>query len=91
MEGCSMCVGSLLAKPPKPPAPIPEDASVLAQRKRLRAEQQRDIAEQKQKQFDMRVQAYTGKQGRASLLTGRSGGQGFKVAGQFKTNTTLGV
>ena len=55
-----MCVGSLLAKPPKPPAPIPEDASVLEQRKRMRADQQKQIALDKQQQFDMRVAAYSG-------------------------------
>ena len=85
-----MCVGSLLAKP-KSPKPIPEDASVVEQRARLRADQQRQITEDKQKQFEMRVAAYTGKQGRKSLLSGRGGGQGFQVQGNLMTGTTLGV
>ena len=86
-----MCVGSILSKPPKPPRPLPEDASVLEQRKRIRAQQQREIAENKAKQFEMRVNAYTGKAGRKSLLTGRSGGQGFQVQGNLMTKDTLGV
>lgn len=85
-----MCVGSLLAKP-KAPKPIPEDASVVEQRARMRADQQRQITEDKQKQFEMRVAAYTGKQGRKSLLSGRGGGQGFQVQGNLMTGTTLGV
>jgi hypothetical protein len=85
-----MCVGSLLKKP-KAPAPIPEDASVVEQRARLRADQQRQIAEDKQKTFEMRVAAYTGKQGRKSLLSGRGGGQGFQVQGNLMTRDTLGV
>ena len=86
-----MCVGSLLAKPPKPPAPISEDASVLEQRKRMRADQQKQIALDKQQQFDMRVAAYSGKQGRRSLLAGKKGGQGFKLANTLMTKDTLGV
>ena len=85
-----MCVGSLLAKP-KAPAPIPEDASVAEQRARMRSDQQRQIAEDKQKQFEMRVAAYTGKQGRKSLLSGRKGGQGFQIQGDVQTRDTLGV
>lgn len=86
-----MCVGSLLAKPKAAPKPIPEDASVTEQRARMRSDQQRQIAEDKQKQFEMRVAAYTGKQGRKSLLSGRGGGQGFQVQGNLMTGTTLGV
>lgn len=88
-----MCVGSLLSKPkPAPqPQPIPQDASVTEQRTILRADQQRQIAEDKQKQFEMRVAAYTGKRGRKSLLSGRGGGQGFQVQGNLMTGTTLGV
>ena len=86
-----MCVGSLLKSTPRTPAPLPEDASVLEQRRRLRSEQQRDIAEQKQKKFEMRVAAYTGKQGRKSLLSGRGGGQGFNIQGNLMTRNTLGV
>lgn len=85
-----MCVGSLLAKP-KAPKPLPEDASVIEQRARLRSDQQQQITEDKQKQFEMRVAAYTGKQGRKSLLSGRGGGQGFQVQGNLMTGTTLGV
>jgi hypothetical protein len=85
-----MCVGSLLAKP-KAPAQIPEDASVAEQRARMRSDQQRQIAEDKQKQFEMRVAAYTGKQGRKSLLSGRRGGQGFQIQGDVQTRDTLGV
>lgn len=85
-----MCVGSLMPKP-KPPAPLPQDASVLAQRKRLREDQQRQITEDKQQTFEMRLQAYTGKQGKRSLLAGKKGGQGFEVAGNLMTKDTLGV
>ena len=85
-----MCVGSLLAKP-KAPAPIAEDASVTEQRARMRSDQQRQITEDKQKQFEMRVAAYTGKQGRKSLLSGRKGGQGFQLQGNVQTRDTLGV
>jgi len=85
-----MCVGSLLSKP-KAPAPIAQDASVVEQRARLRSDQQRQIAEDKQKQFEMRVAAYTGKQGRKSLLSGRGGGQGFNIQGNLMTRDTLGV
>ena len=87
-----MCVGSLLSKPKAPaPAPIQEDTSVVEQRRRLRSQQERDIAEAKQKQFEMRVAAYTGKQGRKSLLSGRGGGQGFNIQGNLMTRDTLGV
>ena len=68
-----MCVGSILSKPPRPPRPLPDDASVLEQRKRIRAQQQRQIAEDKAKQFEMRVNAYSGRAGRRSLLTGSGG------------------
>ena len=86
-----MCVGSLLSKPKPAPQPIPQDASVTEQRTILRADQQRQIAEDKQKQFEMRVAAYTGKRGRKSLLSGRGGGQGFQVQGNLMTGATLGV
>ena len=88
-----MCVGSLLKKPkPAPaPAPIQEDTAVVEQRRRLRSQQERDIAEAKQKQFEMRVAAYTGKQGKKSLLSGRGGGQGFNIQGNLMTRDTLGV
>ena len=85
-----MCVGGLLSKPPKPPAPLPEDASVLAQRKRLREEQQRQIELDKQKTFEMRLAAYTDKAGKRSLLTGRKGGQGFQIERGLMTKDTLG-
>jgi hypothetical protein len=86
-----MCVGSLLGAKPKPPPPLPEDATLLAQRKRAREEQQRQIAADKQKQFEMRVDAYTGKRGTRSLLSGRAGGQGYKLASNLMTKDTLGV
>ena len=88
-----MCVGSLLSKPKAPaaPAPLPEDRTVTEQRARVRSQQERDIAAEKQKQFEMRVAAYTGKQGRKSLLSGRGGGQGFNIQGNLMTRDTLGV
>jgi hypothetical protein len=84
-----MCVGSLMPKP-KPPAPLPEDASVLEQRKRQRAEQQRQLTEDKQLQFEQRIAAFTGKQGKRSLMSGRTGGQGFKLDKTLMTRDTLG-
>ena len=88
-----MCVGSLLSKPKAPPAPAPvaEDRTVTEQRARMRTAQDRQIAEDKQKQFEMRVAAYTGRQGRKSLLSGRGGGQGFNIQGNLMTRDTLGV
>ena len=85
-----MCVGGLLSKPPKPPAPLPEDASVLAQRKRLREEQARQTELDKQKTFEMRLAAYTDKAGKRSLLTGKKGGQGFEIDQALMTKDTLG-
>ena len=85
-----MCVGGLLSKPPKPPAPLPEDASVLAQRKRLREEQARQIKLDKEKTFEMRLAAYTDKAGKRSLLTGRKGGEGFQIDRSLMTKDTLG-
>jgi len=86
-----MCVGGLLKPPkPKPPAPLPEDASVLAQRKRLREEQARQIELDKQKTFEMRLAAYTDKAGKRSLLTGKKGGQGFQIDQSLMTKETLG-
>lgn len=86
-----MCVGSLLGSKPKPPPPLPQDASLLEQRKRARAEEQAQILANKQKQFELRVDAYTGKRGTRSLLTGKAGGEGFKLAGNLMTKDTLGV
>jgi len=88
-----MCVGSLLSKPKAPPAPAPvaEDRTVTEQRARMRTAQDRQIAEDKQKQFEMRVAAYTGKRGKGSLLSGRKGGQGFQIQGDVQTRDTLGV
>jgi hypothetical protein len=86
-----MCVGSLLGSKPKPPPPLAEDATLLEQRKRARAEEQAQILANKQKQFELRVDAYTGKRGTRSLLSGRAGGQGFKLAGNLMTKDTLGV
>jgi len=83
-----MCIGM---KAPSPPPPIAEDASVLEQRKRMRADQARQTTEDKKKQFEMRVNAYTGKQGRRSMLSGRKGGQGFDVDAKIMSGTTLGV
>jgi|TARA_R100001443_G_C3235385_1_gene149408 hypothetical protein len=86
-----MCVGGLLKPPkPRPPAPLPEDASVLAQRKRLREEQSRQIEADKQKTFEMRLAAYTDRAGKRSLLTGRKGGQGFQIEQGLMTKDTLG-
>lgn len=86
-----MCVGSLLGSKPKPPPPLPQDASLLEQRRRAREEQQRQITANKQAQFERRVDAYTGKRGTRSLLAGRSGGEGFKIATSLMTKDTLGV
>ena len=85
-----MCVGSLIPKV-KPPKPPPQDASVLAQRKRLREDQQRQIAEDKAQTLEMTLAAYMDKQGKRSLLTGKKGGQGFKVDSNLMTKDTLGV
>ena len=75
-----MCVGSLLGSKPKPPPPLAEDATLLEQRKRARAEEQAQILANKQKQFELRVDAYTGKRG-----------EGFKIATSLMTKDTLGV
>jgi len=83
-----MCIGM---KAPSPPPPMPEDASVLEQRKRMRADQARQTTEDKQKQFEMRVNAYTGKQGKRSMLSGRKGGQGFDINTKIMSGKTLGV
>ena len=78
-------------KAPSPPPPMAEDAGVLEQRKRMRADQARQTTEDKQKQFEMRVNAYTGKQGKRSMLSGRKGGQGFDINTKIMSGKTLGV
>lgn len=84
-----MCIG--MGKAPSPPPPLEEDASVLEQRKRMRDEQNRQMTEDKQLQFEQRVDAYTGKRGRRSLLTGRKGGTGYAMDSNLQSGKTIGI
>jgi len=84
-----MCIG--MGKAPSPPPPLEEDASVLEQRKRMRDDQNRQMTEDKEDQFEQRVAAYSGKQGRRSLLTGRKGGTGYGMNSNLQSGKTLGI
>ena len=86
-----MCAGPLKPKAPPPPPPPVEEESVRQQRKRLRTQEMAEKKQLKEKQFEERVAAYTGRRGRRSLLTGRRGGQGFEVAVDLMSKSTLGA
>lgn len=76
---------------PAPPPPPPEDESAREARKRIREDEQKERAEQKEQDLESRIAALYGTTGRRSLLTGRSGGQGFNVDRQLMSNRTLGA
>ena len=78
---------------PTPPTPEPpeEDESAREARKRIREDEQKERAEQKEQDLESRIAALYGTTGRRSLLTGRSGGQGFKVSNELMSKRTLGA
>ncbi|BAQ87625.1 hypothetical protein [uncultured Mediterranean phage uvMED] len=76
---------------PAPPPPPPEDESARDARKRMREDEQKETAEKKRDDLENRIAALYGTTGRRSLLTGRTGGQGFKVGSELMSNRTLGA
>lgn len=86
-----MCAGPFRPKAPPPPPPPVEEESVRQQRLRMRKQQDAERAANKQKAFEERVAAYSGRVGRRSLLQGRRGGQGFEIAARLMSKPTLGA
>jgi len=83
--------GPSIPPPPPPPDNSAEEEAARASRKRLRAEQNNETKRLKEEAFENRLQAYTGKTGRSSLLSGPRGGKGFALSDDMMSKRTLGA
>ena len=86
-----MCAGPFKPSPPPPPPPPVEEESVKQQRARMRKQQEAERTANKQKAFEDRVAACSGRRGRRSLLSGRRGGAGYEISSGLMSKDTLGA
>tara|TARA_Y100000004_G_scaffold190240_1_gene247071 strand:- start:1329 stop:1595 length:267 start_codon:yes stop_codon:yes gene_type:complete len=88
-----MCSFSGPSTPPPPPPPdnSAEEEAARESRRRMRLEQAQETKRLKEEAFENRLQAYTGKAGRASLLSGPRGGRGFALQDDMMSKKTLGA
>ena len=87
-----MCFSSpSVPEPPKPPDTSEQEAAAAEDRKRLRQQQNLETAKLKEEAFQNRLQAYYGKRGRGSLLSGQGGGRGFALETSLMSKKSLGA
>ena len=87
-----MCFSSpTIPAPPPPPDTSAQDEAAADERKRLRQQQNLETAKLKEAAFEDRLQAYYGKRGRGSLLTGQGGGKGFALETSLMSKKNLGA
>ena len=87
-----MCFSSpSIPAPPPQPDTSAQDEAAADERKRLRQQQNLETAKLKEEAFEDRLQAYYGKRGRGSLLTGQGGGKGFALETSLMSKKNLGA